>query len=419
MRVLWLCNIILPEIALALNEEVIPYGGWLSGLLTGLQQEAEITVCFPYVGGDYPIQGRTKRVSFYGYKETEDNTDVFLSVIREYAPDLIHIWGSEYKHTLDMVNAAERLNMTERVIVHIQGLVSIIGKYHYYCGLPETIRKYRSLSEWKNHTGIEDQRRDFIEKGKYEIDALQKVRHVVGRTDWDEACARQINPNVTYHFCNESLRDSFYENRWNIAACQKHSIFVSQSNYPIKGFHLMLEAMPLILQRFPDAKLYTTGYKPQKPANWRQVLRQQSYPRYILGLLDRYELHENVFFTGFLNENEMCEQYLRSNVFVSPSSIENSSNSVGEAMLLGMPVVSSDVGGIKNLMEHNLEGYIYQQDAPYMLAYYVCKVFEDEEKAVEMGEKAHAHAAVTHDRNKNAEVMMNIYYRVLEDVRLH
>ena len=47
------------------------------------------------------------------------------------------------------------------------------------------------------------------------------------------------------------------------------------------------------------------------------------------------------------------------------------------------------------------------------------KVFEDEEKAVEMGEKAHAHAAVTHDRNKNAEVMMNIYYRVLEDIGLH
>ena len=69
----------------------------------------------------------------------------------------------------------------------------------------------------------------------------------------------------------------------------------------------------------------------------------------------------------------MKERFLKSNVFVSPSTIENSPNSLGEAMLLGIPCISSDVGGVKNLLKHEEEGYVYQTDAPYMLAYYVKK----------------------------------------------
>ena len=413
MRVLWLCNIILPEVARALNEPVIPYGGWLSSLLTNLKQRIELIVCFPYTGEEPPVYGAIDGINYYGYAASADSTGTFTAIIQNYKPDLIHIWGTEYKHTLDMVNAAEQLGMSDRIVIHIQGLVSIYGRYHYYCGLPPKICKYGSVSEWKNRNTIEDQKKEFEKNGKYEIEALRKVHHVIGRTDWDEACTKQINPKIIYHLCNESLRDSFYRHHWNISECRKHSIFVSQSNYPIKGFHLMLDAMPMILERFPDTKLFTTGYKPKKPENWRQILRQQSYPKYILEQLDRYHLHENVCFLGFLDEKEMCEQYLRSNVFVSPSSIENSSNSVGEAMLLGLPVVASDVGGIKNLMEHNREGYIYQQDAPYMLAYYVCKMFEDDEKATELGRNAHKHAAAIYNRENNSETLMKIYSSII------
>ena len=418
MKVLWLCNIIIPEIAKALNEEIIPYGGWLSSLVTNLKQKAEIIVCFPYIGGDSAVQGETEGIRYYGYIESADNTNVFISLIQKYTPDLIQIWGTEYKHTLDMVNAADQMNMIDRVVIHIQGLVSIYGKYHYYCGLPERICKYGSLSEWKNRNTIEDQKNEFEKRGQYEIEALKKVHHVMGRTDWDEACTKQINPHVTYHFCNESLRDSFYRNQWDISKCKKHSIFVSQSSYPIKGFHLMLEAMPLILERFPDTMLYTTGYKPKSPENWKQLLRQQSYSKYILNQLDQYHVHDHVAFIGFLDEKKMCEQYLKSNVFVSPSSIENSSNSIGEAMILGLPVVASDVGGVKNLLEHNREGYIYQQDAPYMLAYYVCKVFEDDKNAIELGKKARMHASAIYNREINTKTLMNIYTSILAETSI-
>lgn len=64
---------------------------------------------------------------------------------------------------------------------------------------------------------------------------------------------------------------------------------------------------------------------------------------------------------GTLNETDMCERYSRANVFILPSAIENSPNSLGEAMLVGIPVVATDVGGVKNLMTDKKEGYFYEK----------------------------------------------------------
>lgn len=415
MKVLWLCNIMLPIIAKERGEPTNPYGGWLSGLLDGLVSNAEITVCFPYGKCVDRVMGRAGAVNYVGFRESESNTAFFSDVLTELEPTVIHIWGTEYRHTLDMVNAADRVGMLDRVVISIQGLVSIIGKYHYYCSLPESVYESASLAERIRKNSIKHNKLAFDKRGQDEVAALKKIRHVIGRTDWDKACTSQINPQVNYHFCNESLRSSFYQQQWALDSCERHTIFLSQANYPIKGFHLMLEAMPLILTRFPDAHIYVTGSKPQKPNRLRQCLSEPTYRKYIRRLIENYRLEDHVTFVGILDEKAMCERFMKANVFVSPSSIENSSNSVGEAMLLGMPVISSDVGGVKNLLEHEKEGYIYQWDAPYMLAYYVCKVFEDEERATEMGECARTRALATHDREKNLESMLNIYKEICAD----
>ena len=114
-----------------------------------------------------------------------------------------------------------------------------------------------------------------------------------------------------------------------------------------------------------------------------------------------------------VGEKKMCERYLSSNVAVSASSIENSSNSVGEAMLLGMPVVASDVGGTNNFIEHKKNGYLYPADAPYMLAHYVCEVFGDAEKAAAMGERARQFALECFDKAASIERYKEIYEAIV------
>lgn len=58
---------------------------------------------------------------------------------------------------------------------------------------------------------------------------------------------------------NETLRPEFYEGRWDLNGVEPHSIFISQGDYPLKGFHFVLQAMPKILKEYPDAKLYVAG----------------------------------------------------------------------------------------------------------------------------------------------------------------
>ena len=78
-------------------------------------------------------------------------------------------------------------------------------------------------------------------------------------------------------------------------------------------------------------------------------------------------------------------------------------------MLLGVPCISSDVGGVKNLLKHEEEGYVYQTDAPYMLAYYVKKTFAMKDEAEVMGVRGKEHATKTHNREQNLQVLLKIY----------
>ena len=142
---------------------------------------------------------------------------------------------------------------------------------------------------------------------------------------------------------------------------------------------------------------------------WLKRYMKSSYVRYILNLVDKYRLKNHIVFTGELNEADMCAQYAKTHVFVSPSVIENSPNSVCEAMLLGMPCVCSDVGGIRDLMTHEEQGYIYQSSAPYMLAYYICDLFANDQKAIQFSEAAHERAKQTHDREANVKRTLEIY----------
>ena len=241
---------------------------------------------------------------------------------------------------------------------------------------------------------------------------MSSVGHTIGRTNWDKACANMLAPNAMYHHCNETLRGIFYEktNAWSYNLCEKHSIFISQSNYPIKGFHILLEAISIIINKYPDLKVYTTGSNPCN-TSWYRI---SGYAKYIKGLIIRNNLSSKINFLGTLDANHMCDMYLKANVFVSASSIENSPNSVGEAMLLGVPIIASYVGGTMDMLKDKEEGLLYQFDAPYMLAYYIDQIFSMESKAKEYGNNASKHAYMTHNPQKNYDELVDIYKEVSE-----
>lgn len=414
MRILWKCNLPIRPIAEKENLNVSPFGGWMEGVYKSIIKNQDITlgICFPYHGKK--IRGVIDGVEYFSFSDLQckdKNVQIlqgeFELIIQHFAPDIIHIFGTEYFHTYALTEA---FNNPERTIVQIQGLVSVCAK-HYMAGLPLFVQYGTYLRELYYRNNLVTERKKFEQLGKYEIAALRKVNHIIGRTDWDRACAEQVNGNADYYHCNENLRDSFYDNKWKIEDVVPHMIFVSQCNYPLKGFHYVLEALAILKRRYNDVRVVATGENFLTKKSYKRSV----YQKYLYKLIKKYDLFDNVEFVGQLNEQQMKNMYLKANVFVSASSIENSSNSIGEAMLLGVPVISSYVGGISSLLEHGKEGYMYQADAPYMLAYYIQKVFDNKEKTKQISKAAKSRAEITHNREKNTETLMTIYQDVMKD----
>lgn len=175
----------------------------------------------------------------------------------------------------------------------------------------------------------------------------------------------------------------------------------------------MLDAMPLILNQFLEAKLYIARNNITKFDTVKEKLKNTSYSKYIDKIINKNKLKDKVIFTGVLDEQQMYEQYLKSNVFVCPSSIKNSPNSLGEAMILGVPCVASDVGGVSDMLKHTEEGVVYQTDAPYMLAYYICEKFNNKNMAISISRKSRTRALKTHDRESNLKDLLEIYKEMI------
>ncbi len=413
MKILWITNIELPAIAHKMGREVYG-GGWLAYSSELLSQRVgiELVVFSPVAIGEGYEAINFQGIIYYGF-EPGTFSKVLVNVIDSIQPDIIHIWGTEYEYCLETISIAEKKAILDRTIVSIQGLVTYCAM-HFFNGIPYEIQRKKTLYERVRHTSLIDGLNYYKKNSSYELVALRKAKHFIGRTDWDKACISQNNSMAQYHKCNEILRSSFYCNSWNVDECDAHTIAFGQSYNPIKGLHYMLKALSIIKERYPDVRLRLLRKSPYSLSGIKERVKQGSYDKYLMQLIEKYNLNNNIEWLGSYNESQMTEYYKKANVFVSASTIENSSNSIGEAMLLGMPIVASDVGGVKSFIDHRKEGLLYQSDAPYMLADCVMQLFDDRNKACELAENARQRAKVIFDPRNNTDILVNIYRQLID-----
>lgn len=418
MNVLWIVNVLFPEVAEQLlgNKEFRSSGGWLLSSANLLSREEGIRLSIAtvskYVDNLRVIQGEliTYYVIPFGRGNRVENTEYepYMKQISDVvAPDIVHIHGTEFSHGLSYLRACGNQN----VVVSIQGLNEAIYEY-YTVGL-------RTWDIVKNTTpfdlinkGILSQRKNYKSKTKYENALISNSKHIIGRTDWDHARIWYQNPEACYYTCNESLRKEFYGYEWKYENCVKHSIFLSQAAYPVKGLHIFIRALQKIKDNYPDVKVRIAGRNILSTATIKEKLLFQGYAKLIRSFIRKYHLEDSIVFTGPLSAEEMREEYLKANVFVSPSVIENSPNSVGEAQILGVPCISSFVGGVGTLIPDDQCGLKYRSDDFRALAFYVCQVFSQKQFS---NERVMSVAKNRHDPIINTKVLLDIYYRIIKN----
>lgn len=334
---------------------------------------------------------------------------VLKKMIEQIEPDIIHIIGTEHEHNLKLAQIAG----FEKTVFSITGLTSICEK-HYLGGIDKNKFKRLSIGDIYRRGGPIREQKQFGRYGESEKLLLSNAKYIMGRTTWDYACVKQVNPDVEYIYCSEILNPVFQQYQWDVNKIVRHRIFVSQATYPLKGFHKLLEAFPTILKFYPDSEIIVAGANILDDSTLMSRIKRTTYAQYLLKLIKKLNIpKDKVKYVGSLSADKMLEQYLASNVFVLPSIIENSSNSLGEAMSLGMPCVASCVGGAQDMLRDKMDGFLYPFDESYMLAHYICEIFKDDELAVKMGNSAIESARERFDADEVIQTTIATYKQLL------
>lgn len=414
MRVLWITNTIFPAVCTELGIAKPVVGGWMyssAQYLIDTFNDIKLGVASLYEGKTIKTINNNG-ISYFMIPQSKPKNKYdknlekhWITIANKFDADVVHIHGTEYPHGLAYVNACGSAD----VVVSIQGLVSIIERYYLGGINPNGLRKSKTIRDWVKRDSLIKQQKKMLKQGEYEKALIKKVNNIIGRTNWDKSHTWALNPKAKYHFNNETLRDEFYKKSWNPNKCIKHQIFLSQSYYPLKGLQQVIKALPLILDHYPDAKVCIAG---EDFINNKESWRINGYEKYIRKLIRSLGLDSKIKFTGTLNEKEMCEKYLESNVFICPSSIENSSNSIAEAQLLGIPCVASYVGGTSDMVNNEKTGMLYRFEETEMLANAVCRIFSDPEFATELSYNEKSIASKRHDKLKNARELFTIYQEI-------
>jgi glycosyltransferase involved in cell wall biosynthesis len=123
----------------------------------------------------------------------------------------------------------------------------------------------------------------------------------------------------------------------------------------------------------------------------------------------------NIYFKGSLSADKLISELSEANMYVHPSHIENSPNSICEAMIMGMPVVATYAGGTPSMLENGKEGLLVQDGDPYSLTGAINDLIMDKDLTLLISRNAYKRAVLRHDKQLVRERMSFIYQEIFED----
>ena len=167
-----------------------------------------------------------------------------------------------------------------------------------------------------------------------------------------------------------------------------------------KGLDVLLDACALLQERGVDFRVTLAG-----SGRIESALRAQAQS---LGI------EEKVSFPGFILHREVPELIRSHDIFVMPSKIGSTGDRDGlptvimEALVSRVPVIATDVGGIKEVITDGETGYLIQQKKPDSLADAIIKLSNDRENAVRMAENGKRRVLDFYDTARNSRTLYKL-----------
>ena len=176
-------------------------------------------------------------------------------------------------------------------------------------------------------------------------------------------------------------------------------IIVTRNLEPIYDNATALRAFDIVKKTFPSAALILAGSGPE-----RQALEK---------LAARLDMTDAVTFTGRVDNEGMAALYRRADVMVNPSLADNMPISVLEALASGVPVVSTDVGGVPYLVEHGKTALLVPAQDPVAMADAILALLNEPGRARQIREAGLA-AVQQYTWPSVRDRLLRIYGQVLE-----
>lgn len=354
-------------------------GGWISSLEKIVKKHSDIQlgIAFEYDSSKfkdtidgvdyYPINVCCNRKEKYRKEFTiafEEKLIIpkCLKIIDDFKPDIIQCFGAEWCFGL----VANYTNIP--VIIHMQGSMPSYHNVLY----PPRYSRWSKISYDFLHFDIKNIIRSLYgekksrQRKEREIRILNSNHYFFGRTDWDRAIVELFSPNSKYFVCNEALRDAFIYTTEYWRPKDKDEIIICTigSGGLWKGLDVILKTANC-LKQYTDLKF-----------KWILIggIQNKGYIEW----MEKLSFTDNcIEFAGILNDIQVKDRLLTSDMYVHPAYIDNSPNALCEAMLLGVPCIASYVGGIPSIVQNEKSGLLVPVNEPYYLAEKIYRLAKD------------------------------------------
>lgn len=416
MKILWFSHINLMP-----NQDsnyTYPGGNWILSLKELLECDKNIELGIAFFGENDLFFKNENGTSFFQISsdkknkfvrlierwkhkiDTQEQTNSLVLLLNEFNPDLIHIFGTESVF-------GKIINHTKiPAVIHIQGLINpCLNAWFFQGSSIYSVLKNSNSSYFLRGVGLYHDLINFRNKAKRELDIFKTCNNYIGRTNWDKAVSNLFAPNSNYYHCDEVLRDSFYNQKWKNPRNDIFIICTTINTDIYKGLDLILKTAILLTKH---SKLNFVWYV-------FGVSVKSEYAKIVEDVVkDNFELR-NVLLKGIIDEKGLLENLLDSNLYVHTSNIDNSPNSVCEAQLIGLPIISTNVGGISSLINDGIDGFLLPPNEPHILASKIVELANNPIKLKEISENEIKVAELRHNRSKIKNDLINIYSEILHD----
>lgn len=407
MRVLWFS--VTPS-----NYDTKIFGGWISSLENIVHKYCkEIVLGIAFEHNDDTFKKEKNGTTYYPIKIFKNKLDNLkwrinpdyewrllrtrlINIVNDFQPDIIQCFGSEWPFGL----IAREVKIP--VVIHMQGFSNIYRLSNQMAlTLPEQyyLAKYNPIKilqqKFKEHKSIKT--------ANTEKEIMHINKFFMGRTEWDKNIVKYYSPNSFYFHCEEAIRPEIKNSyiHWEYKETECMKIISISSASTLKGNSLILRTAKLL-------KDFNVNFE------WRVAGHKDSFNKFEK-LLNINHNDVNITMLGTINVNDVVRELINNEVYVHTAIIDNSPNSICEAQLIGIPVISTNVGGIPQLIEDGNTGLLYPYNEPHTLAFILMNIHNNKNLQEHLSQQEKDISYKRHDECSISNQLISIYKKIIEE----